>query len=86
MACSKCKQKKVINNLDSPDHIQIAKNVYVTIILAKSMVDYDELDKMEIHRAYDTLYPHSSARPSLEDAINQIRIGIELYGIKYTRK
>lgn len=86
MSCSKCKQKKVVNNLDSPDHIQIAKQVYETIILTKSMVDYDDLDKMEIYRAYDSLYPHSSGVPSIEDAINQIKIGIEVYGTKYTRK
>lgn len=86
MACSKCKQKKLVNNLDSPDHIKIAKHVYETIILMKSINDYDELDRLEIHRAYDNLYPNSSAVPSLEDAIKQIKIGLEIYGTKYTRK
>lgn len=86
MSCSKCKQKKLVNNLDSPDHIKVAKNVYETIILSKSMVEYDDFDRVEIQRAYNTLYPNASAVPSIEDAINQIRIGIEVYGTKYTRK
>ncbi len=85
MGCNRCKQKQMVNRLDSPDHIALAKNVYETIILAKTINEYDDLDRLEIHRAFDTLYPNASAVPSLEDAINQIRIGLEVYGTKYKR-
>jgi hypothetical protein len=44
------------------------------------------LDTIEIMGAYYGLYPSSSIKPTLEDAINQIKIGIEIYGTKYTRR
>jgi hypothetical protein len=36
--------------------------------------------------AYGTLYPNSSATPSVEDAVNQIKTAIELYDVKYKRR
>jgi len=75
----------MINNLDSPDHIQIAKNIYERVILQGNINTYTDLDKIEIYRAYNTLYPNSSGVPSLEDAIKQISTGIQVYGIKYKR-
>lgn len=83
MACSRCKQKKIVNNLDSPDHIKIAKEIYNDVILKGE--PYDEIDKMDIYRAYETLYPNASSKPSIQDAINNIKIGIEIYGTKYKR-
>lgn len=78
--------KRVINNLDSPDHIQVGKNVFNSIITQKTIEDLTDLDKVEIMGAYATLYPNSSAIPSIEDAINQIKMAIELYDVKYTRR
>lgn len=85
MSCSKCKQKKMVNNLDSPDHINIVKEIYDRVILQGNINTYTDLDKLEIHRAFDVLYPNSSAVPSLEEAIKQISLGIQVYGIKYKR-
>ena len=87
MGCN-CKggKKQVINNLDNPDHIQNAKQVVESIISVKEIQDLNELDKIEIMGAYYGLYPSSSIKPSVEDAINQIKIGIEIYGTKYTRR
>jgi hypothetical protein len=76
----------VINRLDSPDHIQVGKNVFNSIITQKTIEDLNDLDKIEIMSAYGTLYPNASATPSIEDAINQIKMAIELYDIKYTRR
>jgi hypothetical protein len=48
--------------------------------------DLNDLDKIEIMSAYGTLYPNSSATPSVEDAVNQIKTAIELFDVKYTRR
>ena len=79
-------KKQITNNLDSQDHIQVGKNVFNSIISKKTIEDLDDLDKIEIMSAYGTLYPNSSAQPSIEDAINQIKTAIEFYDVKYTRR
>jgi len=83
-----CKKgtKRVINNLDNVDYINIAKDVFNRLISSGDISTYTELDIVEIMGAYASLYPNSSTQPSLEDAINQIKIGIELYNVKYTRR
>ena len=87
MGCN-CKggRKQITNNLDSPDHIQVGKNVFNSIISQKTIEDLTDLDKIEIMGAYSTLYPNSSATPSIGEAINQIKTAIELYDVKYTRR
>ena len=87
MGCN-CKggKKQVINNLDNPDNIANAKQVVESIISVKEIQDLNDLDIVEIMTAYYGLYPSSSIRPTVEDAINQIKIGIEIYGTKYTRR
>ena len=87
MGCN-CKggKKQVVNNLDDPNHIENAKNIVETIISVKEIQDLTDLDKIEIMGAYSTLYPNSSATPSIGDAINQIKTAIELYDVKYTRR
>jgi hypothetical protein len=87
MGCN-CKggRKQITNNLDSPDHIQVGKNVFDSIISKKTIEDLNDLDKIEIMSAYGTLYPNSSATPSVEDAVNQIKTAIELYDVKYKRR
>jgi hypothetical protein len=79
-------RKQITNNLDSPDHIQVGKNVFDSIISKKMIEDLNDLDKIEIMSAYGTLYPNSSATPSVEDAVNQIKTAIELFDVKYTRR
>jgi hypothetical protein len=87
MGCNCKGGKKVIhNNLDNPNHIENAKQVVETIISVKEIQDLTDLDIVEIMGAYYGLYPSSSIKPSVEDAINQIKIGIEIYGTKYTRR
>ena len=86
MCNCKSGKKVVVNNLDNPDHIQNAKNVVESIISVKGIQDLTDLDTIEIMGAYYGLYPSSSIKPTVEDAINQIKIGIEIYGTKYTRR
>jgi len=64
----------------------VGKNVFNSIISQKSIEDLNDLDKIEIINAYGTLYPNSSATPSIEDAINHIKTAIELFDVKYTRR
>jgi hypothetical protein len=87
MGCNCKGGKKVIhNNLDNPNHIENAKQVVQSIISVKEIQDLTDLDIIEIMGAYYGLYPSSSIKPSVDDAINQIKIGIEIYGTKYTRR
>ena len=87
MGCNCRGGKKVVhNNLDNPNYIENAKNIVETIISVKQIQDLTDLDIIEIMGAYYGLYPSSSIKPSVEDAINQIKIGIEIYGTKYTRR
>jgi hypothetical protein len=85
MACSKCGKKKVMNNLRNVDYINQAKEIYRDVIMNKTIEEIDDLDRVIIMETYKLLYPSSSATPSLEEAINQIKIGIEVYDVKYRR-
>ena len=76
----------MVNRLDSPDHIQYAKEVYNRVVSTKTTQEFNDLEKVEIIGAYATLYPSSSQTPSVEEAIKQIKQGIELYDVRYTRK
>ena len=78
--------KQLINNLNSPDHIQYAKDVYNRVVLHNTTQEFSDVDKVEIIGAYATLYPASSQTPSIEEAINKIKEGIELFDVKYTRR
>ena len=79
-------RKQIINHLDSVDHIQYAKEVYNRVITGQPDQVFNDLEKVEIIGAYATLYPSASQTPSIEDAIKQIKQGIELFDVKYTRK
>ena len=83
--CKKGK-KQVLNNLDNLTHIQYAKDIYDRVISGNTTHQFNDLDKVEIIHAYSTLYPASSQTPSIEDAINKIKEGIELFNFKYNRK
>ena len=78
--------KQMTNMLDSPDHINYAKEVFDRVILPNETKEFNDLDKVEIIGAYASLYPHSSQTPSLEDAISKIKEGIELYDVRYNRR
>ena len=78
-----CKKNKPMNNLRSPDHIAEAKKTYNEVIVGKT--EYSELDKVIIQQTYSQLYPSSSATPSTEEAINQIKTAINIYDVKYRR-
>lgn len=84
--CKKSGAKQIVNNLNSPDHIAYAKEVYNRVILYNTTKEFNDLDKVEIIGAYSTLYPSSSQTPTIEDAINKIKEGIELFDVKYGRR
>jgi len=86
MGCNCKRGGKPMNNLSSPDHIQIAKDVFSRIISQKTIEDLTDLDKVEIMGAFASLYVNASSTPSVENAINEIKVGIELYDVKYKRR
>jgi hypothetical protein len=84
-----CKGKgksQVMNNLDNVDVINYAKQIYQNIILPNTMGEYSDLDKIEIIGAYSSLYPNAKTTPSIADAIEHIKIGIELYDDKQRKR
>jgi hypothetical protein len=85
MGCNCKRGKKETNRLDNPDYIAQAKMVYNQVILNGNTSTYTDLDKIEIMGAYSSLYPQSSAVPSLEDAISAIKTAIEVFDVKYKR-
>ena len=85
MGCN-CKRKpQVMNNVYNVDIINYAKEIYNRVISTKTMEEYTDVDKVEIMGAYSSLYPASSITPTLEEAINQIKIGINLYEVRKRR-
>jgi len=85
MGCNCKRGKGTLNNLNNIDYINQAKYIVETIIDAKPREELTDLDKVEIMGVYSLLYPNASAVPGLDDAINNIKIGIDLYGRKYKR-
>ena len=88
MGCN-CKGKgksQVMNNLDNVDVINYAKQIYQNIILPNTTGEYSDLDKIEIIGAYSSLYPNAKTTPSVADAIEHIKIGIELYDDKQRKR
>ena len=82
-----CKKGKaqVINNVYNVDVVNYAKEINERVISQKTMEEYTDVDKVEIMGAYSSLYPASSVTPTLEEAINQIKIGINLYETRQRR-
>ena len=82
-----CKKgrNQVINNVYNVDVVNYAKEINDRVISVKTMEEYTDVDKVEIMGAYASLYPASSVTPSLEEAINQIKIGINLYDVRTRR-
>ncbi len=78
-------RKQVINNLDSPDHVKLAKDVFNSVISGKDMTTITDLDLLEISNAYLSLYPNVKGTPTLDEMVGGIKQGIELYDVKYRR-
>lgn len=86
MSCNCKRGKGTLNNLNNPDYIQIAQEVYNRVILGKTIEDLTDLDKIEIMGAYTSLYPNSKGTPTIESAIEHIRVGIEMFNQKYGKR
>jgi hypothetical protein len=77
MGC-RCKGGK-LNNLDSLDHLKLASDVYNSVVLGKDLLQLDEFDQMEIFSTYAQLYPNQKIKPTLEQAIGQLKEAHERY-------
>lgn len=78
MGC-RCKGGK-LNNLDSLDHLRLASEVYLNIILPKGIENMDEFDQMEVFSVYTQLYPNQKIKPTLEQAVGQLKVAHERFG------
>jgi hypothetical protein len=76
-----CKHGKAtkLNNLDSKDHLKLASETYLNIILPKSLEEYDEFDKHQIFTVYSSLYPNQKMKPTLDQSITQIKLAHERF-------
>jgi len=84
--CGKKSTRNPLNNLDSQEHLELAKDVYDRIISQKQFEELDEFDWVELYSVFSQLYPQSTGVPSKEQVINEIKNAVGLLGIKYTTK
>jgi len=84
--CKKGGKSQVMNNLDSVDHINYVREIYERVVVPNTTGEYSDLDKIEIIGGYSTLYPNAQTTPSVADAIEHIKIGIELYDDKQHKR
>jgi hypothetical protein len=80
MGCN-CKsgKSKPFNNLQSVDHINLAREVYNSVILARPIDEFSDLDKMEVFNTYVALYPNAKYTPSIENAVENIKHAVLNY-------
>ena len=76
--CGHSKAKK-LNNLDSLDHLKLAFEVEKNILSVKELDQYDDFDTQEIFSAYNQLFPNQRIKPTLDQAVGQLRIASERY-------
>jgi len=77
-----CKKKNVINNLNSPVHIQEAKTSF-ELLNQKDMSEFDDFDILEVNRIYLSLYPNAKGMASVDSMMKDIKSAIQIYGTKY---
>lgn len=83
MCNCKSGKAKPLNNLNSAEHLLIAKDVWDNIITPNDNREFTDLDVAMIYNAYNAIYPNASMIPTLEDAISKIQQSIGLLEIKY---
>lgn len=80
-----CKHGKTakLNNLESLDHLKMASDVYTAVVLSKGEgQEYDSFDQQEVFSTYSQLYPNQKIKPTLEQAIGQLKFAHEQYQSK----
>ena len=87
MGCN-CKggKPKQLNNLNSVDHLNMAKEVLDTIITPKSFTELNDFDWIEIYSTWEQIYPYASNKPSKEQVIIDIQNAVAQLHLKYTTK
>lgn len=80
MGCN-CKggKKQVLNNLQSVDHINLARETYNNIILQRTIEEYSDLDRFEIFNTFRELYPNAKMTPSIENVVENIKHAVSNY-------
>ena len=57
----------------------MASDVYKSVVVGKDLSDMDEFDQVEIFSTYAQLYPNQKIKPTLEQAIGQLKEADERY-------
>jgi hypothetical protein len=80
MGCN-CKggRARVLNNLNSSDHINLAKEIQERVIKSKDIDNYSDEDRMDVMYAFKELYPNASNIPSMNNAVDMINHAIANY-------
>jgi len=73
---------KPLNNVDNQDTLKIVKEIFDGVISGKDVNDLSDLDKLEILNAYSMLYPNSSQKPDINNAIGHINQALQFL-VKY---
>lgn len=78
MGCN-CKGGKVqkLNNLDSQDHIDQAREVWDRVIAGKDVGMFDEIETREVIGTFFSLYPNAKTTPSVQNAIDNINHALQ---------
>lgn len=77
MGCNCKKQEQVINNLNSQDHLSLARSIYEDVITKKSIDEYDDLDKKQVLFGFYSLYPNVKIDVSYQHAVTTITNVVE---------
>jgi len=73
---------KPLNNVNNQDTLKIVKEIFDGVISGKDVNDLTDLDKLEILNAYSMLYPNSSQKPDINNAIGHINQALQFL-VKY---
>jgi hypothetical protein len=82
-----CKKKSVsLNNLKNQEVLNIAKELYDTIITQKTFDEMNDFDWLELYQGWSMLYPHASTKPSKQGVLDDIRNSLQFLKKKNGRR
>jgi hypothetical protein len=72
MGCNCKKNKQVLNNLESKDHLNVAFETYRELVSQKPVEEYDDYDKKQVIATFYSIYPNVKGEISPEHASKTI--------------
>lgn len=62
--------------------MELTSLVYNKIISVKPIEEYNDYERLLIHRTFDNLFPNEKEEPTIQEAINKITNSFNSYGRK----